>query len=176
MKFDASKEHFVILHPQRCAGEPFKLLGCLIDPKLIMKFAIDNIMDRIRPRITALLRTRAHYDVGAMITQFKTHIWGIMEMHSGGIFHAATTHLDRLDDAQCGFLEKIEVSEEDAFLVFNFAPPVLRRNIAILGLIHKRVLKQCHPAFSELLPWYFDEDDELHGKNIISNFGNTRTK
>ena len=61
-----------------------------------------------------------------------------------------------------GFLKQIEVSE-DAFLVFNFAPPVLRRNIAILGLLHKHVLKQCHPAFSELLPWYFDEDDELHG-------------
>ena len=29
----------------------------------------------------------------------------------------------------------------------------LRRNIAILDLLHKRVLGQCHPSFDRLLPW-----------------------
>lgn len=35
-----------------------------------------------------------------------------------------------------------------------------------MGILPKRILSQCHPAFSELLPWYYDEDDERHGNSI----------
>ena len=42
---------------------------------------------------------------------------------------------------------------EEAFLEFHFAPPTLRRNIAILGMIHKRVIGQAHPSFDALLPF-----------------------
>ncbi len=51
-------------------------------------------------------------------------------------------------------LDKLHVSVEKAFWDFNFAPTKLRRNIAILGLLHKRVLGLCHPSFDKLLPWY----------------------
>ena len=46
---------------------------------------------------------------------------------------------------------------------FNFAPPKLRRNIAILGLLHKRVLGLCHPSFDRLLPWYTSRFDAPRG-------------
>ena len=39
------------------------------------------------------------------------------------------------------------------FVDFNFAPCRARRNIAILGLIHKRVLGKCHPSYDRLLPF-----------------------
>jgi len=109
--------------------------------------AIDKTMSQITPKITALLRTRAYYDLPNLIGQFKTHIWGIMEANSGGIFHACTSQLDRFDHCQQHFVEKLGSTEEAAFINNNFAPPVLRRNIGILGMLHKRVLGLCHQDF-----------------------------
>ena len=77
--FDADKEHIVIIHPILGAGEPFKLLGCLMDCKLQMHQAIDKILSQARPKATAILRMRAHYDVKELLNQFKTHIWSILQ-------------------------------------------------------------------------------------------------
>ena len=38
---DAAKEHFVVIHPRDSHGEPFKLLGLMIDLDLHMHSAID---------------------------------------------------------------------------------------------------------------------------------------
>ena len=138
-----------------------------------MDQAIDRTLSQFRPRITALLRTRGHYSVKDLIGQFKTQIWGIMEANNGGIFHAATTHLMKFDNAQRHFLRKLEVSEAEAFLKFNFAPPTLRRNIGILGLLHKRVIGQAHPRFESLLPWFETRygfvNPGRHTKQLYSN-------
>ena len=152
--FDEKKEHMVIVHPVLAFGDPFNLLGLLVDPKLTMRNAVDKILSKIRPRIKALLRTRSHYSIASLIEQFKTHVWGLMESHSGGIAHAATSILDQLDNSQEHFLDELGVSVQTAFDSHNFAPPTLRRNIAILGLIHKRVLALSHPSFDELLPYF----------------------
>ena len=68
--FDAAKEHLVIIHPAQGDGETFKLLGTLIDPQLTMQACIDSILSKIKPKIKALLRTRAHYHMTTMINQF----------------------------------------------------------------------------------------------------------
>ena len=66
---------------------------------------------------------------------------------AGAIFHAATSYLDEFDKLQEKILRDIEVDEATAFLDCNFAPPSLRRDIGILGLLHKRVLGKAHPIF-----------------------------
>ena len=109
--FDASKEHLLILHPTSGNGDPFKLLGCLIDTKLTMAPAIEHVLSQVRPRITALLRTRRHYTIAEMIGQFKTHIWGSMECHSGAIYHAATSHLSKLARCQSSYLHQLGLNE-----------------------------------------------------------------
>ena len=156
VSFDATKEHLVVMHPTECHGLPFKLLGIMIDLDLRMHTAIDQLVAKIRLKSTAILRTRAYYTIRELIQQYKTHVWCLVELHCGGYFHAATTLLDKVDQVQRSFLHKLEVSESSAFLQYNFAPTVLRRSIAILGLLHKRVLGQCHRSFNELLPWYAD--------------------
>jgi len=161
--FDAQKEHIVILHPSRGLGDPFKLLGLLMDADLRMHSAIDQLLGKVRPKVTAILRTRAYYSVPDLINQFKTQIWGLMEAHSGGLFHAATSLLQKIDHAQNRFLREICISAVRGFLEFNFAPPSLRRNIGILGLLHKRVLGKCHPSFQRLLPFYSERFDEPTG-------------
>ena len=63
-----------------------------------------------------------------------------METHNGAIFHASSSILERLDALQEHFLHEIGETEANAFLKFNFAPQVFRRNIDILGVLHKRVI------------------------------------
>ena len=165
VSFDASKEHFLIMHPRYAFGDPFKLLGCLMDTKLIMKHAIDKVLSQIRPKIHAILRTRHHYDSQTLVNQFKIHIWGLMEIHNGAIFHAASSLLCRFDSVQRGFLNEIHLTESEAFLKHNFAPPILRRDIGILGLIHKRVLGLAHPIYQKLLPFFGDVFGYLCGNS-----------
>ena len=85
----------------------------------------------------------------------------------GGIFHASSYRLAKIDHAQDRFLRELGIPAEQAFLEFNFAPPKLRRNIGILGLLHKRVLGLCHPSFDRLIPWYNTRFDipRGHGHN-----------
>ena len=104
----------------------------------------------------AIVRTRSHYAIKDLISQFKTHIWGLMECHNGGIFHACSSLLEKLDAIHFKFLRDIGSDHANAFLEFNFAPPTLRRNIGILGLLHKRVLGLSHPMFQTLLPFCSD--------------------
>ena len=168
VSFDPGKEHLVVIHPAEHHGESFKLLGLMIDLNLRMHTAIDQLLAKIRPRSTAILRTRGYYSVPDLINQYKTQIWGLVEAHCGGYFHAATTLLEKIEGVQQNFLKQLNVSTSDAFIEFNFAPSMLRRNIGVLGLIHKRVLGLCHPAFEDLLPWY------EHRISIPRGFGHNK--
>ena len=171
--FDASKEHLQIIHPLLGFGHDFKLLGCTIDVKLTMEHAIDDLLMQARPKMKAILRTRAHYDVPNLIMQFKTHIWGIIESRNGGICHASTSHLNKLDSFQRGFLHELGLNECQAFLQFNFAPPTLRRDIGILGFLHKRVLGLAHPKIEAILPFFtciFPIGRMGHSKQLYSHF------
>ena len=152
VNFDPSKEHIVVLHPRFGQGDVFKFLGCLIDVKLNMAPAIDQICGRVRPKVKALLRTRGLYKPADMIMQYKTHIWGLIEYHSGAIMHACDSSLQKLDRIQVRFLEELHFTEQCAFLEHNFAPSELRRDIGILGFLHKRVLGLCHSGVKQLLP------------------------
>ena len=179
VSFDPSKEHLVILHPTLGEGDPFRLLGCQIDTKLLMTHAIDKILAQARPKIQAILRTRAHYSTQDLVGQFKTHIWGILEIHNGAIFHASDYLLAKIDAVQRHFLNEIDITEKDAYMQHNFAPPQLRRNIGMLGLLHKRVLGEAHPIFQELFPFHDDvfgslrpgeHDKQLYGHLFEVNF------
>ena len=50
------------------------------------------------------------------------------------------------------FLGSLLITKEDAFCFHNFAPATLRRDIGILGFLHKRTLGECHPAIKAFLP------------------------
>ena len=49
--FDAGKEHIIVIHPVQGEGDPFKLLGCLVDCKLVMQQAVEKMMSQIRPKV-----------------------------------------------------------------------------------------------------------------------------
>ena len=175
MTFDSSKEHINILHPRHGHGETFKLLGCPVDVKLTMNEAIDFVVTRARPKIKALLRARAFYTIVDLIIQFKNHIWGIIEYSHGCVMHASDSALARIDQLQKSFVRELRVTEEFVFLTYNFAPLELRRDIGILGFLHKRVFGECHPGILNLLPfstqtyaWRHPKQLETHLDTCIS--------
>ena len=64
---------------------------------------------------------------------------------------------------QRGFLRELGLTDTEAFVTYNFAPPCLRRAIGTLGFLHKRCLGECHPLVCAALPFAAD-----HG--VIGNF------
>ena len=61
-------------------------------------------------------------------------------------------HFGKLDNLQASFVHALDMTVEVAFLHHNFAPPTLRRDIGILGFLHKRVLNRCHTSVARLFP------------------------
>ena len=143
--FDRSKEHFVILDNTDPAGEVFKMLGTWIDGKLSMKANTAKILAKARPKVASLLRSRPFYSVASMITQYKTHVLGLLEMNVGGFYHACDTVLSQIDQVQTSYLHKLSISAAEAFLDYNLAPLSTRRDIAMLGLVYKCVFDLAHP-------------------------------
>ena len=59
------------------------------------------------------------------------------------------------------------MTEEVAFLDHNFAPSELRRDIGILGFLHKRVLEKCHVGLVRLLPMD-QHEGKYHNRQLES--------
>ena len=79
---------------------------------------------------------------------------------------AVPSQLKRLDKVQRGFLQDIGMTDTEAFVVHNFAPPSLRRCIGLLGLLHKRVLGKCHPGLAHVLPFAEGLQADYHSKAL----------
>ena len=65
--FGKTKENFVIIHPRLGEGDPFKIVGCLFDVKLITNSAIDKLFCTIRSKIQAKIRVSHLYTQKEMI-------------------------------------------------------------------------------------------------------------
>ena len=142
-----------------------------------MDHAIDSLVARARPKVQALLRTRAMYPVADMLMQYKTHIWSILEYQNGTIMHAAPSSLAKLGDLQKNFVHTFLLTEVLAFLDFNFAPICLRRDIGVVRFLHKKVLGQCHVAIQRMLPfiaphpmWHDKQLDSQIEVHFTANF------
>ena len=70
---------------------------------------------------------------------FKAHILSYVEYRTSAFYHATTTALRPLDHVLETFLAQIGVPELDALVHFRLAPLRTRRDIAMIGLIHRTV-------------------------------------
>ena len=75
-----------------------------------------------------------------------------VEAVTAAVYHAAPVHLNLFDSLQARLLSHMGLSESTAFLDFNLAPLVVRRDIAMLGVIHKCVLGITHKSLCDLFP------------------------
>ena len=92
-----------------------------------------------------------------------------MEFQNGAIAYVPPSKLQLLDKAQSKFLKDLHSNEKATFIQHNFAPPSLRRDIGLLGLLHKRVLGIAYPAYEVLLPWAMHPAVTGHTKQIYDH-------
>ena len=91
-------------------------------------------------RIRIILRARRFHSVPELIHLFKSQVLSFVEYRTVAIYHACSTHLENIDKLQHRFLRELGVTAETALLSFNLAPMSTRRDIAMLGMIHRAAL------------------------------------
>ena len=98
--FEQAEEEFAVLDPFGGVGEPFRLLGHIIDNKLRMNIAIIKLFCKTKPKARALLCCSKLFDVLELICLYKVHVRSQIEWCNLAIFHAARSLLAPLDGIQ----------------------------------------------------------------------------
>ena len=117
-----------------------------------MDVCVNDVLSRCRPKVKALLRLKPFYSTSDLVRQFKTHILPLLEGCTAAIYHASDSVLQPLDHVLSSFASKLNLSPAEAFLTYNLAPLCARRDISMLGLIHKCVLGIAPAALKNLFP------------------------
>lgn len=153
--FDASKESFHVLHKRQPKGDSFRVLGVHWDTKLRMEEQCHEVGKRASWKLRTLLKTLKYYDLKDLVAQYKAQVLPTVEFSTPAVYHCTTTALEDLDRAQHRFLREVQLSPEEALAKHKLAPLQTRRDIAMLGLIHRTVLGRSPPHFSN---WFFLAD------------------
>ena len=110
-----------------------------------MTQAIHDCAVQVSWKMRTILRTRRFYNDSELVLCFKAHVLSYIEYRTPAFYHACATALQPLDRILPSFLSQIGLGELDAFIHFNMAPLRLRRDIAMLGMIHRSVLGKGPP-------------------------------
>ena len=97
-----------------------------------------------------LLRSRRYFNLDDILTQYKQLISSYIEYRAPAIYHATTSVWSQLDRTYDAFLREIRISREFALLEFNLAPLGMRRDIAMLRLIHRAAIGKGPPHFRRM--------------------------
>ena len=87
-----------------------------------------------------LLRTSKFHRDEQLVDVYKSRLLSYVEYRSAALYHATDTVLKPLDAVQTRFLKALDCTELEALTVFNLAPLAARRDMAMLGMIHRTVL------------------------------------
>ena len=160
--FDPSKESFHVLHRRDPAGENFTILGVSFDGKLLMHEACHELAVEGGWRTKALLRSRRYYDTAALLRLFKSHVLPFLESATPAVYHASRSVLAPVDNVLDSFLRRLHVTSAEALLRYNLAPLCSRRDMAMLGLLHRTVLGRGPPHFRQ---WFVRRETPVHTAN-----------
>ena len=147
--FDSGKESFHILARGEPQGEPFKFLGVTFDTKLIMDNACSEIAAQGHHRACTVLRLRPYYGTEQVISFYRSQVLSYIEVYTTAIHHANDFFLNMVDRVQTAFLDEMCLTEEEALLNFHMAPLGARRDIAILGILHRSAIEEGPPALRQ---------------------------
>ena len=148
--FDPSKESKHILATcGRGSGGPFTLLGVAFDPRLTMGDAVHDLVANTSWKVASIQRAGRYFTTCELIHLYKSRVLSFVECRTPAIYHACDSHLRRLDAIQTRFLKDTGIDEKTALECFNLAPLEARRDMAMLGLIHRTVLGRGPPHFNK---------------------------
>ena len=147
--FDAGKESQHIISISDPSGKNFKMLGVSFDPELSMADAIEELVSVASWKLRTLIRARRFYTHADLVLLYKAPLLSFIEYRTPAIYHATRVFLSRLDAIPRGFLKDIGVDEVTALVDFHLAPLSTRRDMAMLGVIHRTALGKGPPQFQK---------------------------
>jgi hypothetical protein len=147
--FDPAKESRHILSTDEPSGHDFKILGVIFDATLSMERAVEEVVVEAGWKLRMLIRTRRFYSDGDLVSLYKAHLLSYLEYRTPSVYHARREALEKLDRVQSRFLADLGIPEVEALLQFNLAPLSTRRDIAMLGLLHRTILGKGPSHFTE---------------------------
>ena len=150
VEFGPNKEDSNVVSRSGPHGADFRILGVMFDTKLRMHAAVHDVAVERAWKLTALLRSRRYHDVLRLVLLCKAQLPSYIAYRTPAIYHAACSVLEPVDGVQQRFLRESCVSDEDAPFVFHLAPLSIRRDIAMLRVIHRTVLGRGPSQFREL--------------------------
>ena len=166
--FDAKKESKHILSRTDPEGSDFKLLGVVFDPELQMTSAVHTLVGKVKWKVKMLLRSRRFFGTVDLVLQYKQQVLSFIEYRTPAIYHATATVLKQLDRTQDGFLRELGIDSAAALMEFNLAPLSMRRDIALLGMIHRAAIGDGPPQLREIFrrrPGSMRMEDPLADQN-----------
>ena len=146
-------------------GSLFKLLGVPFDTELSMANAVSELVSSAGWKLKTILRTRRFYTDADLIVFYKAHLLSYMEYRTPAIYHATRVVISRLDAVQSRFLRDVGVDDVTALIKLHLAPLSTRRDIAMLGLIHRTICGKGPSQFKE-----FFLHDRQHAKLVDPRF------
>ena len=84
----------------KAKGQPFRLLGPIVDPQLKMDVAIEAIRNKALPRVQAIIAEMEELGQKTAIQLYRSQVRSVLECFTPAIYHAAKGFLSRLDDPQ----------------------------------------------------------------------------
>ncbi len=148
--FDPAKESFHLLHKTLHLGDDFRILGVLFDPQLLMHSATRAVATEAGWRIQKLLRARRYYTTPELMHLYKAQVLSYIESATPGLYHAAPSVLDKVDRVQRRLLRELNLDEVEGLLDFRLAPLPSRRDMSMLGTLHKMTLGIAPPQLAAL--------------------------
>jgi hypothetical protein len=148
--FDAAKESRHIMSLTQPAGDSFKLLGVIFDGGLAMTDAVGEVVASASWKLRTLIRTRRYYSDAELVLLYKAQVLSYMEYRTSAVYHGTREVLARLDAVQTKFLLDAGIDEITSLMVFNLAPLRMRRDIAMLGMLHRAALGEGPPQLKQL--------------------------
>ena len=100
------------------------------------------------------------------VLQYKQQVLSFIEYRTGAIYHATTTVLNQLDRTQDNFFRELGIDSTAALMDFNLAPLSMRRDIALLGILHRAALGEGPPQFRE---YFRREEGSLRLVDLLEN-------
>ena len=138
--FDPAKESFHVLAQAGGEGGNTELLGVTFDTGLRMEDAVHDTVVEVGWKLRTLQRSRRFHTDAELVLLYKNRVLSYLEYRTPALHHATCTALQPLNKLQERFLREAGVTSLEALQCFNLAPLATRRDIAMLGLIHRTVL------------------------------------
>ena len=138
--FDAGKESKHVLSRRDPRGDPFDLLGIRFDCKLVVSDTVGSLAKDCKWKLRSILRTQRFNTGRQLVDLYKAQLLPFIEYRTPAIYHACASALCELDRTQEKLVAAAGLTELEALHESKLAPLASRRDMALLGLMHRTVL------------------------------------